>query len=160
MLLTTLDTNVVFTVEEEFDDSSLRDLHQACSAAHTSKAYVDKHVVSGWSGVSKKLKGLAEEVQQGAPADLFDTAAANQQPPSSDTQMQQLQQIVKVQLTCALHCPLAFCKTGCMIQHSRGSTHLLCCSKQDGRLCMPMPGIADRLLTTEEAVAQQLALLV
>ena len=88
----------MLTVEEEFDDSPLRDLHQACQAAHASKAPVDKHAVSGWSDVSKKLQGLAEEVQQAAPADLFDNAAANLQAPSPDTQMQQLQCIVKVQL--------------------------------------------------------------
>lgn len=86
------------TVDEEFDASPLRDLHQASQAAHASGAPLDTSVVGGWGEVERKVQSLADEVQQATPAALFDAAAAaHRQGPSSATQMEQLQCITKVQ---------------------------------------------------------------
>ena len=85
------------TVDEEFDASPLRDLHQASQAAHANGAPLDTSVVGGWGEVERKVQSLADEVQQAAPAALFDAAAAaHRQGPSSATQVEQLQCITKV----------------------------------------------------------------
>lgn len=73
-------------------------MHQASQAAHASGAPLHPNVVDGWGAVSKKLQSLADEVNQAAPAGLFDAAAgaAHCQGSSSATQMEQLQCITKV----------------------------------------------------------------
>lgn len=89
------------TVEEEFDESPLRDLHQASQAAHASGAPLDPHVIDGWGEVDKKLQSLADEVHQAAPSGLFDAAPGSANHPSSAAQMEQLQCITQVH--CCYH---------------------------------------------------------
>ncbi|KAL0030415.1 hypothetical protein WJX79_003060 [Trebouxia sp. C0005] len=81
--------------EEELADSTLEDLHEACQSAHTLGLPVDKQAVSQWSTMQNRLQSLAAEVQNAAPADLFDADATKHHTPPLDVQQQQLQCITQ-----------------------------------------------------------------
>ena len=90
--------------DEELEESPLRDLHQACQAAHASKSDTDMHTVSDWDGFQDNLQSLAHEVQHAAPAGLF--PADLNEAPTPDKQYRQLQCIAQVCGNSALLCCL------------------------------------------------------
>lgn len=85
------------SVEEELNDSPLQDLHQACESAHSSVTLTDKEAVSEWSAMNDSLIGLAAEVHNAAPAQLFNAESGVIQAPPPEAQQQQLQCITQVQ---------------------------------------------------------------
>ena len=81
-------------VEEDLEESPLRDLYQVCQSAHASRSATDKHTVSQWDDFQDNLQRLADEVHNAAPAGLF--PAGQNKAPAADRQHQQLQSIAQV----------------------------------------------------------------